>query len=100
MFLRRKVGARRGVVESGELPAPKMGNRWMAQPVSARNSSLGGRGFKSHNQSFCRSFPEWGFGNEWKLRDANAAMPEDEYFAKLEAIMLRIARLYQRGSGS
>ncbi len=33
-----------------------------------------------------------------KLRDAKAAMPEDEYFAKLEEIMLRIARLYQRGA--
>ncbi len=33
-----------------------------------------------------------------KLRDSKAAMPEDEYFAKLEAIMLRIARLYQRGA--
>jgi hypothetical protein len=33
-----------------------------------------------------------------KLRDAKAAMPEEEYFAKLEALMLRIARLYQRGT--
>jgi hypothetical protein len=33
-----------------------------------------------------------------KLRDAKAAMPEDEYFTKLEEIMLRIARLYQRGT--
>lgn len=35
-----------------------------------------------------------------KLRDAKATLPEDEYFAKLEAILLRIARLYQRGAGS
>jgi hypothetical protein len=35
-----------------------------------------------------------------KLRESKAAMPEDEYFAKLEAILLRIARLYQRGNGS
>lgn len=31
------------------------------------------------------------------LRDAKAALPEEEYFSKLEAILLRIARLYQRG---
>lgn len=29
-----------------------------------------------------------------KLRDARAAMAEDDYFAKLEAVLLRIARLY------
>ncbi len=32
-----------------------------------------------------------------RLREAKAAMPEDEYFAKLEEFMLRLARLYQRG---
>ena len=32
------------------------------------------------------------------LRDAKAALPEAEYFLKLEAILLRIARLYLRGA--
>ncbi|MGB8167063.1 MAG: hypothetical protein WCF18_06195 [Chthoniobacteraceae bacterium] len=32
-----------------------------------------------------------------ELREAKAAMPESDYFAKLETIMLRLARLYQRG---
>ena len=30
-----------------------------------------------------------------KLREAKASMPEGEYFAQLEALLLRIARLYQ-----
>jgi len=32
-----------------------------------------------------------------QLRDAKATMQEDDYFAKLEAIMLRLARLYRGG---
>ena len=31
-----------------------------------------------------------------KLREAKAALPEKEYFAELEALLLRIARLYPR----
>jgi hypothetical protein len=30
-----------------------------------------------------------------RLREAKASMPEDQYFTKLEAILLRIAKLYQ-----
>ncbi len=33
------------------------------------------------------------------LRDAKVAMPEAEYFTKLEAILLRLARLYRDGAG-
>ena len=33
------------------------------------------------------------------LRDAKAGLPEAEYFTKLEAILLRLARLYRDGAG-
>lgn len=35
-----------------------------------------------------------------ELRAARASMPEPEYFAKLESLMLKLARLYRGGDGS
>jgi hypothetical protein len=30
-----------------------------------------------------------------RLREQKSALPEDEYFAKLEEVLVRIARIYQ-----
>ena len=35
-----------------------------------------------------------------QLRDAKATLPEDEYYAKLEALLVRLARLYREGEKS